>query len=98
MSLPLVGYNTDFAEGEMGEMERRAIKELNIDLDGFRVTAMPELSSKGLRREIVLLFKPEFAVMEDEINHGKMKVVLEFSLQKGSYATTVLREYMKLRK
>jgi tRNA pseudouridine13 synthase len=56
---------------------------------------MPELASKGLRREIILHFKPEFSTMEDDINAGKIMVVLEFSLPKGSYATTVLREYMK---
>jgi tRNA pseudouridine13 synthase len=56
---------------------------------------MPELSSKGLRREIIVPFKPEFSVEEDDLNIGKTKVVLGFSLQKGSYATTILREYMK---
>jgi len=56
---------------------------------------MPEIASKGLRREIVLTVKPEFSVMEDEVNTGKTKVVLEFTLPKGGYATVVVREYMK---
>ncbi|MCZ7356591.1 MAG: tRNA pseudouridine(13) synthase TruD [Candidatus Methanoperedens sp.] len=92
---PLVGYETQFAEGAPGEIERAVVRELNIDMEGFKVPDMPELSSKGLRREIILSFKPEFSVAEDEINSGRTKVVLEFSLQKGGYATTVLREYMK---
>ncbi len=96
VTAPLVGYETQFAEGAPGEIERAVINELNVDLEGFRVPAMPELSSKGLRREIILSFKPEFSVEEDDVNAGKIKVTLEFSLQKGSYATTVLREYMKL--
>ncbi|MDO9098322.1 MAG: tRNA pseudouridine(13) synthase TruD, partial [Candidatus Methanoperedens sp.] len=96
VTAPIVGYETQFAEGKPGEIERAVINELNVDLEGFRVLAMPELSSKGLRREIILPFKPEFGVAEDELNVGKTKVTLEFSLQKGSYATTVLREYMKL--
>jgi tRNA pseudouridine13 synthase len=93
---PLIGYEARFAQGRPGEIERMVVKELNIDLEGFRVPAMPELASKGLRREIILPFKPEFSVEEDEKNEGKTKVTLGFSLQKGSYATTVLREYMKI--
>ncbi len=95
VTAPLVGYETQFAEGAPGDIERAVINELNVDLEGFHVPAMPELSSKGLRREIILPFKPEFSAAEDELNAGKTKLVLEFSLQKGSYATTVLREYMK---
>ena len=96
VTAPLVGYETQFTEGKPGEIERAVISELNVDLDGFRVPDMPALSSKGLRREIILPFKPEFGVSEDELNTGKTKVTLEFSLQKGGYATTVLREYMKV--
>ncbi len=96
VTAPLVGYDTDFAAGRPGEIERDAVRERNIDVAGFKVPAMPELSSKGLRREIVLPFKPEYSAAEDEVNPGRTKLMLEFSLQKGGYATTVLREYMKL--
>lgn len=95
ITAPLVGYDTHFAEGRQGEIERTVVNELNIVLEGFKVPAMPELSSKGRRREIILPFKPEFNVAEDEINQKKAKLTLEFSLQKGGYATTILREYMK---
>ncbi|MDP3103687.1 MAG: tRNA pseudouridine(13) synthase TruD, partial [Candidatus Methanoperedens sp.] len=95
VTAPLVGYDTQFSEGRQGEIEREVIRELNIDIEGFKVPGMPEIASKGLRREIVLVVKPEFSVMEDEVNAGKTKVVLEFTLPKGSYATVVLREYMK---
>jgi tRNA pseudouridine13 synthase len=95
VTAPLVGYDTQFAESKPGDIERQVVKELNIDLEGFKVPAMPELASRGLRKEIILPFKLEFSAMEDDINAGKTMVVLEFSLPKGSYATTVLREYMK---
>ena len=95
VTAPLVGYDTQFAEGAPGEIEQGVVRELNVNLEGFRVPDMPEIASKGLRREIILPIKPEFSVEEDEVNEGKTKIVLEFSLQKGAYATTVLREYMK---
>jgi len=96
VTAPLVGYETRFAEGQAGEIERAVVKELDIDLEGFKVPVMPELASRGLRREIILPFKPESNVGEDEKNPGKTKLTLSFSLQKGSYATVVLREYMKI--
>ena len=96
ITAPLVGYDTDFAQSKPGEIERTVVSELNIDLEGFKVPEMSELSSKGLRREIILQFKPEFSVMEDEVNTGRTKLMLEFSLQKGGYATSILREYLKV--
>ncbi len=95
VTAPLVGYETVFAEGAPGEIEKGVVSELNINLGAFKVEAMPGLSSKGLRREIIVPFKPEFSVAEDDLNKDKTKVMLEFSMQKGSYATTILREYMK---
>lgn len=95
VTAPLVGYDTGFANGTPGEIERAVVSGMKVDLQGFRVPLMPELGSKGLRREIILQLHPEFSVAEDELNAGMTKLILEFSLQKGSYATIVLREYMK---
>jgi tRNA pseudouridine13 synthase len=95
VTAPLTGYDTQFSEGRQGEIEKEVIKELNVDTEGFKVPEMPEIASKGLRREIVLPVMPEFSVMEDEVNAGKTKMVLEFTLPRGGYATVVLREYMK---
>ena len=95
VTAPIIGYDTQFSEGRMGEIEKEVIREMNIDTEGFKVPGMPEIASKGLRREIVLPVKPEFSVMDDEVNTGKTKVVLEFTLPKGGYATVILREYMK---
>jgi tRNA pseudouridine13 synthase len=96
VTAPLVGYETGFANGTPGDIERGVVSEMKIDLPGFRVPLMPELGSKGMRREIILQLRPEFSVAEDELNAGMTKLILDFSLQKGSYATIVLREYMKV--
>jgi tRNA pseudouridine13 synthase len=92
-SLP--GYNTEFASGLPGEIEQEVLQELRVPLEGFNIKEIPEMSSKGIRREVLLQAEPKFEVSDDELNPGKSKVVLEFMLPKGSYATTVLREYMK---
>jgi tRNA pseudouridine13 synthase len=96
ITAPLPGYNTEFASGVPGEIEQEVIQELNVPLEGFNIEKTPEMSSKGTRREILLHSEPKFEVADDELNPGKSKAVLKFMLPKGSYATTVLREYMKV--
>ncbi len=95
ITAPLPGYVTEFASGVPGEIEQEVLKEFEVPLKGFNIEEIPEMSSKGTRREILLNVEPRFEVSEDELNPGKSKAVLEFMLPKGSYATTVLREYMK---
>ncbi len=97
VTAPVFGYETPLSDREQGEIERLVLEEFGISEQEFKVKLMPELSSKGLRREILLRVNPEFEVSTDELNPGRQKLVLKFSLQKGSYATTVLREYMKSR-
>lgn len=96
ITAPLPGYNTEFASGLPGEIEQAVLEELKIPLQGFNIEEIPEMGSKGTRREILLQVEPKFEVDEDDLNPGKSKAMLEFMLPKGSYATTVLREYMKV--
>jgi len=96
VTAPLIGHSTDWASGQQGEIEHRIFEKCGVPIEGFKVPLMPELASKGLRREMLLYAQPEYVASEDEMNSGKTKAVLEFSLPKGSYATTLLREYMKV--
>jgi tRNA pseudouridine13 synthase len=96
IAAPLPGYDTEFASGIPGEIEQAVLEEFKVPLPDFNIEEIPEMSSKGTRREILLQVEPKFKVDEDDLNPGKSKSVLEFMLPKGSYATTVLREYMKV--
>ncbi|WP_292389484.1 tRNA pseudouridine(13) synthase TruD [Methanosarcina sp. UBA5] len=96
ITAPLPGYSTEFASGIPGEIEQTVLEELKVPLQGFNIEKVSEMSSKGTRREVILQVGPKFEVGEDELNVGKSKAMLEFMLPKGSYATTVLREYMKV--
>ncbi len=96
ITAPLPGYATEFASGLPGEIEQKVLEEFKVTLNGFNIEKIPEMSSKGTRREILLQVEPKFEASEDELNPGKSKAILEFMLPKGSYATTVLREYMKV--
>lgn len=96
VTAPLVGYDTPFASGIPGDIEKKVFKEAGIAVDNFRVPELAELASAGLRREVLLHCEPVAELSTDELNDGKTKAVLTFMLPKGSYATTVLREYMKV--
>jgi len=96
VTAPLIGHSTEWASGQQGEIEHRIFEKSGVPIEGFKVPLMPELASKGLRREMLLHVQPGYTVSGDELNPGKTKAVLEFSLPKGCYATTLLREYMKV--
>lgn len=89
VTLPLFGYRSSFSEGLPGEIERSVLEEEGVDLSDFRVEANPDLGSPGNRRPALLRVEP-FAQIE-----GGACVLLNFDLPAGSYATVVLREYIK---
>jgi tRNA pseudouridine13 synthase len=88
VTLPLIGFETKLAEGIQGEIERAVLNDENVSQKNFRVEENPELGSRGTRRAALCPVKPQIRV---EGNIAE----LEFVLPKGSYATVVLREYMK---
>jgi len=95
--LNVFGYGTIIQGGVQGDIEREVLKEENISLNIFKSKHMPEVATRGTYRRAC--FYPEELtvsnVHEDELNVGAKKVVFEFTLNKGLYATVVLREYMK---
>jgi tRNA pseudouridine13 synthase len=93
----LAGYESQFANGKAGEIEKKVLEEEGITFESFKTAKISELSSKGMRKEIALFpadFKLE-KIEADEFNPEKKAVTISFTLTKGNYATTVLRELMK---
>ncbi|MEK6958809.1 MAG: tRNA pseudouridine(13) synthase TruD [archaeon] len=93
----LAGYESKFAEGKAGEIERRVLEGEKTKFEDFKVAGMSELSSQGSRKSFVLKTE-NFKLLEidkDEFNEGKLKAKISFFLSKGNYATTVLRELLK---
>ncbi|AET65282.1 tRNA pseudouridine(13) synthase TruD [Methanothrix harundinacea] len=89
VTLPLFGYGSEFAGGLPGEIERAVLAEEGVELSDFRVDANPGLGSPGSRRAALLRVDPVVVVEEGS------SALLKFDLPPGSYATVVLREYMK---
>jgi tRNA pseudouridine13 synthase len=86
---PLYGTKVPFAEGDVGEMEKDILKEECLTKEDFECPKTPKLGSHGLRRSM------RFKVWDTNAIATGEGVLVEFSINKGSYATAVLREIMK---
>jgi len=89
VSAPLYGHKSEFSEGEQGDIERKVIEEENIEKEDFIIPEISSISSTGTRRNIFAPVKD----LEWKLKGEALK--LDFSLNKGTYATTLLREFMK---
>ncbi|MEA3165344.1 MAG: tRNA pseudouridine13 synthase, partial [Thermoplasmata archaeon] len=89
LTAPLIGLTTPLATGEPGEVEQQVLDALRIEPADFRVRELPEVASDGRRRGIL---QP---VRGLDVTWAEGDPVFAFALGKGSYATVVLREFMK---
>ncbi|MFU8870023.1 tRNA pseudouridine(13) synthase TruD, partial [Natronococcus sp.] len=71
--------------GEQGEIERDVLEELGLESGDFDLPG--EFHSTGTRRAI--LVRTDLGLERDPLT-------LSFALPKGSYATVVAREYLKV--
>lgn len=96
VSGPLFGSDTVFSEGEMGEIERNIVDSEGFDPRDFIIPEIPFISSSGSRRLILSPVKNfRFELNNDNVNNDKLALTLKFELNKGCYATSLLREFMK---
>lgn len=96
--IPLVGYNTNLDEFPlMKSLLLEILDKEQISIEIFNKELLYTYEFKGSFRPIIV--KPlglkilEFT--EDDSFQNKNKLKIEFSLQKGSYATMLLREIIK---
>lgn len=93
----ILGFDSKFPIGIQGEIEKEILEKENLKLENFKVKSFPELSCKGTRRKMLVIPKDlEIGLIEkDDLFEGSLKLRISFSLDKGNYATTILRELMK---
>ncbi|MEA3191600.1 MAG: tRNA pseudouridine13 synthase [Thermoplasmata archaeon] len=89
LTAPLVGMTVPLAEGVPGEIEQEVLDAHGVHPFDFRVRELPEVASEGRRRGIL---QP---VRDLQVEWREGDPVFSFALGKGSYATVVLREFMK---
>lgn len=82
---PMFGLKTLLAEGNPGHKERTLLAEYNLTLDDFKG---PGLKIRGARRPYRFKLQDAKAWWDDGL-------MVSFTLEPGSYATTVMAEVMK---
>jgi len=99
VAIPLIGYKQQPSDGTEGQIEREILETENLSPREFYVSSMPEASAPGGLRAILASVTDFFAEKpsRDPENSRKKKTTLGFTLQRGSYATVLLREFMKPR-
>ena len=86
----LIGSEVELAQGVQGEIERGILAKFDVDRKRFNIPEIPRISSKGMRREIIASVND----LSYDINSERIR--LKFELFKGCYATSLLRELLKV--
>jgi len=89
VSAILFGSESEFAGGEPGQIEKTVIASEGLRPEDFIIPDIPRISSKGTRREILAPIQG----LETHVGDGTLS--LSFDLTRGSYATSLVREFTK---
>lgn len=90
---PLVGYETPPLTGPGAELFEALLKQDGVDRDHFRTPATPDLASAGNWRPFWCPLPPiDLRSDPAEPDRG---LQFAFNLPRGTYATVLLREFMK---
>jgi tRNA pseudouridine13 synthase len=96
--IPLMGYRTKIEDEPLKETEEKVLDDEGLVLDDFNILEIPYLRIKGdLRDALVPIEDLELELEDDEQNDGAKKIILQFTLKKGTYATTFLENFFILR-
>ena len=93
--IPIIGYDFEHInlEGVMGELYQSILESEKISPSQFRLSKMPALSSRGTFR--ALLVNPRSFKVRVLTDEGDTPLQVQFDLPKGSYASVILREFIK---
>ena len=99
-SVPVPGYlfESRIFSDDAEDMVEKILKKEKISPSMFKVSYMPDISSEGTKRNAYAKYH-DFKIVDinkDELNKGKTKATLRFSLDKGTYATVFLRQFFNI--
>jgi tRNA pseudouridine13 synthase len=97
VAAPLIGPNQPPSKGVQGEIEEMVLETENVNPVQFKLSFMPEATAEGSIRAVLNPAKDLVLeeIVEDTENSGKHALTVGFTLNRGSYATVFLREFMK---
>ncbi|MEK6923106.1 MAG: tRNA pseudouridine(13) synthase TruD [Nanoarchaeota archaeon] len=91
--LPIPGTDTKLSKDKFSKAIVLLLKKEKVTLQDFSSKRIPELSSEGTERKAFV--KPKTLKIgkleKDELNKGRYKTKITFSLDKGAYATELIK-------
>jgi len=89
----MTGFDIEIKDKIIEKIINKIMKKENVSFNDFIIRSIPELTSEGNERDLFINIKDfEIGKTEsDELNKGKKKVIIKFTLEKGSYATNVVK-------
>ncbi len=92
MKVPVIGYDMQSSK-EFDEINHQIMKDENITPEDFKIKEIPSFSSRSILRDAFVKVNnfTMGSLQDDELNPGCKKQTMTFDLQKGSYATMVVR-------
>ena len=90
--VPIPGFGTEFdGSAAAGIVQALLVKE-GVTLRDFIIRQLPEAAAEGSSRALAVAVEGLHAVFgDDELNAGRKKATLSFTLPKGSYATVAVK-------
>ncbi|HLD57711.1 MAG TPA: tRNA pseudouridine(13) synthase TruD [archaeon] len=91
--LPIIGYETVLENyPEVYGITDKILKKEKVRLENFRVKGLPIKPTGDERSLLAFPRNLNYKIEKDELSKDKIKATFEFSLQKGSYGTQVVKE------
>lgn len=96
IAVPLVGFGVEYPDKEIETIYHRLLLHDGLSERSFVIRAFPELSGEGGARDLVKDVQDLHIekLEDDDLNSGKKKCKVTFFLEKGSYATMVVKRMM----
>ena len=100
IKIPIIGFGTELESypKEIQKITKEIMKKEKITFRDFIIRSLPDISSEGSERNLFIEVKglKMENIEQDELNKGKYKAALSFSLPKGCYATVVVEHIFNL--
>jgi tRNA pseudouridine13 synthase len=98
-TLPLPSARTHLPEGPVKELVDRVLSQKGLALREIRVKyPRDSFFSKGNRRAILTAREMRHAPEEDDLHPGRRKMTLRFDLDRGSYATMLVKRISEVQR
>ena len=97
IKIPLVAFDTEFESKEIEQLYNKVLDKHKLSLRDYIIRQIPDITPHGSDRELISKIKNlKISDLEkDELNKDRKKITLSFELQKGSYATIVIKRLTK---